>query len=121
MKLKRAIILSAAFVALPLAAHAQSESSETNGVPGGTISTPGSESKGNPIPPATKSGDDSVIVITPEAADSRSCSASATTTACTAIIVECVYKPRLYAEGEALAFGSGLLRHATVRGLGYGR
>ena len=45
----------------------QTNSIETNGVPGGTISTPGSESKGNPIHPATKSGDGSVIVITPEA------------------------------------------------------
>ena len=49
----------------PPSPYAQNESSETNGVPGGTISTPGSESKGNPIPPATKSGEGSVIV-TPE-------------------------------------------------------
>jgi hypothetical protein len=67
MKLKRTVIASAVLLALPLAAHAQSASSETNGVPGGTVSTPASESKGNPIPPATKSGEDSVIVITPEA------------------------------------------------------
>ena len=67
MKLKLTLIACAAFLAFPLGAYAQSESSETNGVPGGTISTPGSEAKGNPIPPATKSGEESVIVITPEA------------------------------------------------------
>ena len=50
MKLKLTLIACAAFLAFPLGAYAQSESSETNGVPGGTISTPGSESKGNPIP-----------------------------------------------------------------------
>ena len=61
------LIASAAFFALPLSAHAESMSSETNGVPGGTISTPGSESKSNPIPPATKSSESGVIVITPEA------------------------------------------------------
>jgi hypothetical protein len=66
MKLTLTLIASAAFFALPLSAHAESMSSETNGVPGGTISTPGSESKGNPIPPATKSSEGSVIVI-PEA------------------------------------------------------
>jgi hypothetical protein len=66
MKLKLTLIACAAFLAFPLGAYAQSESSETNGVPGGTISTPGSEAKGNPIPPATKPGEERVIV-TPEA------------------------------------------------------
>jgi hypothetical protein len=66
MKLKLTLIACAAFLAFPLGAYAQSESSESNGVPGGTISTPGSEAKGNPIPPATESGEESVIV-TPEA------------------------------------------------------
>jgi hypothetical protein len=67
MKLKLILTASAAFFALTLGAYAESVSSETNGVPGGTITTPGSESKGNPIPPATKSGEGSVLVITPEA------------------------------------------------------
>ena len=65
--MKLILIASAAYLALALGAQAESMSSDTNGVPGGTISTPGSESKGNPIPPATKSGEESVIVITPEA------------------------------------------------------
>jgi len=67
MKLKLTLIACFAFFALTLGAHAESKSSDTNGVPGGTVSTPGSESKGHPIPPATKSGEGSVIVITPEA------------------------------------------------------
>jgi hypothetical protein len=43
--------------------------SETNGVPGGTISTPGSESKGNPIPPATRSSkiDQGYVIVVPPA------------------------------------------------------
>jgi hypothetical protein len=53
--MKLTLIAFAAYLALTLGAYAESASSETNGVPGGTISTPGSESKGNPIPPATRS------------------------------------------------------------------
>jgi hypothetical protein len=67
MKLKLTLIASAALFSLSLGAYAESRSSDTNGVPGGTISTPGSESKGNPIPPATKSSEGSEIVIIPEA------------------------------------------------------
>ena len=47
--MKLTLIAFAACLALTLGAYAESASSETNGVPGGTISTPGSESKGNPI------------------------------------------------------------------------
>jgi len=38
-------------------------------VPGGTISTPGSESKGNPIPPATRSSeiDQGYVIVVPPA------------------------------------------------------
>ena len=57
MKLKLALIASAAYFAMTLGAYAVSVSSETNGVPGGTISTPGSEGKGNPIPPPSRSSE----------------------------------------------------------------
>jgi hypothetical protein len=49
MKLKLTLIASAAYFAITLSAYALSASSETNGVPGGTISTPGSESKANQL------------------------------------------------------------------------
>ena len=55
MKLKLTLIASAAYFAMTLGAYALSASSETNGVPGGTISTPGSESKSNPIIPPSRS------------------------------------------------------------------
>jgi hypothetical protein len=71
MKLKLILIASVGFFALTLGAHAESMSSETNGVPGGTVSTPGSESKGNPIPPANRSSEiiieqGGATVMTPE-------------------------------------------------------
>jgi hypothetical protein len=71
MKLKLILIASAAYFALTLDAYAVSVSSDTSGVPGGTISTPGSESKGNPIPPATRSSEiiieqGGATVMTPE-------------------------------------------------------
>ena len=56
-------LASAAYFALTLGACAESASSQTNGVPGGTISTPGAESKSNPIPPATKPGETKQYVI----------------------------------------------------------
>ena len=67
MRLKPILIASAAYFALTLVAFAESASSQTNGVPGGTISTPGSEAKGNPIPPATKSGEmeQGYVIVTP--------------------------------------------------------
>jgi hypothetical protein len=49
--MKVALIGSTAYFAMTLCAYAVSVSSETNGVPGGTISTPSAESKGNPIAP----------------------------------------------------------------------
>ena len=57
MKLKLTLIASAAYFAMTLGAYAVSMSSETNGVPGGIISTPGSEAKGNPIPPPRRSSE----------------------------------------------------------------
>jgi hypothetical protein len=57
LKLKLTLIASAAYFAMTLGAYAVSMSSETNGVPGGTISTPGSEAKGNPIPPPFRSSE----------------------------------------------------------------
>jgi hypothetical protein len=57
MKMKLTLIGSAAYFAMTLCAYAVSVSSETNGVPGGTISNPGSESKGNPIPPESRSSE----------------------------------------------------------------
>jgi hypothetical protein len=45
MKLKLTLIASAAYFALTLGAYAVSVSSATNGVPGGTFSTAGSETK----------------------------------------------------------------------------
>ena len=78
MKLKLIVIASAAYFALNLglgqflggsAAYAVSVSSATTEVPGGTISTPGSESKGNPIPPATRSSeiDQGYVIVVPPA------------------------------------------------------
>src|SRR5262249_45253306 len=57
MKLKLTLIASATYFAMTLGAYAVSVSSETNGVPGGTISTPGSEAKGNPLPPPRRSSE----------------------------------------------------------------
>ena len=67
MKLTLTLIASAAYFALTLGAYAESASSQTNGVPGGTISTPGAESKGNPIPPATKPSEtkQGYVIVTP--------------------------------------------------------
>ena len=67
--MKLTLIAFAAYLALTLGAYAESASSETNGVPGGTISTPGSESKGNPIPPATRSSeiDQGYVIVVPPA------------------------------------------------------
>jgi hypothetical protein len=71
MKLTLTLIASAAYFALILGAYAVSVSSDTNGVPGGTISTPDSESKENPIRPERRSSEiiieqGSAIVMTPE-------------------------------------------------------
>jgi hypothetical protein len=57
MKLKLTLIASAAYFALTLGAYAVSVSSDTNGVPEGTISTAGSKSKANPIPPERTSSE----------------------------------------------------------------
>ena len=70
VKLKLLLIASAAYFALPLGAYAVSVSSDTSGVPG-TISTPGSESKENPITPERRSSEiiieqGSATVMTPE-------------------------------------------------------
>jgi hypothetical protein len=66
MKLTLTLIASAAYFALTLGAYAESASSQTDGVPGGTISTPGAESKGNPIPPATKNETkQGYVIVTP--------------------------------------------------------
>jgi hypothetical protein len=51
MKLKLPLIAAAAYFTLSLGAYAVSVSSDTNGVPGATSNTPGSESKKNPITP----------------------------------------------------------------------
>ena len=71
MKVKLALIACAAYFALTLAAYAVSVSSDTNGVPGGTFSTAGSESKANPIPPERRSSEiiveqGSATVMTPD-------------------------------------------------------
>ena len=80
MKLKLIVIASAAYFALNLglgqflggsAAYAVSVSSDTNGVPGGTFSTAGSQSKANPIPPERRSSEiiveqGSATVMTPD-------------------------------------------------------
>jgi uncharacterized protein (DUF2141 family) len=71
VKLKLLLIASAAYFALPLGAYAVSVSSDINGVPGGTISTQGSESKENPITPERSSSEiiveqGSATVMTPE-------------------------------------------------------
>jgi len=80
MKLKLIVIASAAYFALNLglgqfhggsAAYAVSVSSATTEVPGGTISTPGSESKANPISPERMASEiiieqGSTTVMTPE-------------------------------------------------------
>jgi len=67
MKLTLTLIASAAYFALTLGAYAESASSQTDGVPGGTISTPGAESKSNPIPPATKPNEtkQGYVIVTP--------------------------------------------------------
>ena len=67
MKLKLTVIACATYFALTVGAYAESASSQTNGVPGGTISTPGAESKANPIPPATKPSEtkQGYVIITP--------------------------------------------------------
>ena len=67
MKLTLTLIASAAYFALTLGAYAESASSQTNGVPGGTISTPGAEAKANPIPPAIKPSEtkQGYVIITP--------------------------------------------------------
>ena len=70
MKLKL-LVASAAYFALTLAAYGVSVSSDTNGVPGGTFSTAGSESKANPIPPERRSSEiiveqGSATVMTPD-------------------------------------------------------
>ena len=54
MKSKLRVIAFAASFAFTAVAHAEATSATNNGVPGGNISTPGSEAKGNPIPPSTK-------------------------------------------------------------------
>ena len=69
--MKLIVFASAANFALTLGAYAVSVSSDTNGVPGGTISTPGSESKQNPITPERRSSEiiieqGSATVMTPE-------------------------------------------------------
>jgi hypothetical protein len=65
MRLKPILIASAAYFALTLVAYAESASNQT----GGTISTPGSEAKSNPIPvpPAAKSGEreQGYVIVTP--------------------------------------------------------
>ena len=71
MKLKLTLIASTAYFAMTLDAYAVSVSTDTNGVPGGTISTPGPESKANPIPPENRSSEiiieqGSATVMTPE-------------------------------------------------------
>ena len=57
MKLKLILIGSAAYFTMTLGAYAVSVSTDTNGMPGGTLSTPGAESKANPIPPESRSSE----------------------------------------------------------------
>jgi hypothetical protein len=71
MKLKLILIAPVAYFATTLGAYAVSVSNDTNGVPGGTIRTPGSESKENPITPERRSSEiiveqGSATVMTPE-------------------------------------------------------
>ena len=49
MKLKLTLIASTAYLALTLGAYAVTVSSDTKGVQGGTISTPGLDSEANPF------------------------------------------------------------------------
>ena len=49
MKLKLTLIACTAYLALTLGAYAVTVSSDTNGVQGGTISTPGLDSEANPF------------------------------------------------------------------------
>jgi hypothetical protein len=51
MKLKLTLIASAVYFALIIGAYAVAVSSDTNGVPGRTISTPGVETEANAISP----------------------------------------------------------------------
>jgi hypothetical protein len=55
LKLKLIVIGSAAYFAMTLSVYAVSVSSDTNGMPGDTFSTP--ESKANPIPPESRSSE----------------------------------------------------------------
>ena len=65
MKLKLTLVASAAYFAMTLGAYAVSVSTNTNGMPGGTLSTPGPESKTNPIAPESRSSE---IIIEPGSA-----------------------------------------------------
>ena len=69
MKLSLTLLAFAAYFALTLAANAEASSATNNGVPGGGVSTPGSESKGNPIMPGTKSKQMEInqgyVIVTP--------------------------------------------------------
>ena len=71
MQLKLLLIASAAYFTFSLGAYAVSVSSDTNEEPGATVSTPGSESKKNPITPERSSSEIIVeqggaTVMTPE-------------------------------------------------------
>ena len=71
MKLKLILIGSAAYFTMTLGAYAVNVSTDTNGMPGGTLSTPGAESKANPIPPESRSSEiiieqGNATVMTPE-------------------------------------------------------
>ena len=71
MKLKLPLIASAAYLVSALSAYAVSVFSDTNGAPGGTNSTLGSERKTNPISPQLRSSEiiieqGNAVVMTPE-------------------------------------------------------
>ena len=71
MKLKLPLIASAAYLVSALSAYAVSVFSDTNGSPGGTNSTLGSERKTNPISPQLRSSEiiieqGNAVVMTPE-------------------------------------------------------
>ena len=71
MKLKLTLIASTAYFVFTVGAYAVSVFSDTNGVPGGTFSTAGSQSKANPIPPERRSSEiiveqGSATVMTPD-------------------------------------------------------
>jgi hypothetical protein len=71
VKLKLILIGCAAYFAMTFSAHTVSVSTDTNGTPGGTLSTPNAESKANPIPPESSSSEiiieqGNATVMTPE-------------------------------------------------------